>query len=308
VYCSGEVTSYRDDRESLRQRVSELEEELARIRDANEHDELRKELTSLSERVAAATTKLDEERDGLSDLAARIDGLRRKTTNEPPVAPPRRFVAVGLIAVACAIALLVVYFAGRTQTEPAIAPAIPGAPHAVDAMALLAEARRLAGSNKELVSIQAMYVKSDGTLDLEGPGYAGSVVYTFVDRSPPDPPPDPSLPLGAPRPSKPPPTQTRVILNRSGFQVDHAFFGPGQSIPEPHCSIRDVWGAAIAAGAPSEAVAIITYRHDTSLAMTAEGKLDQRKGPVWQFRIEGTTHDHDIDPANCRIIPQRRAD
>ena len=280
------------------------------MRDADKQDELRKELAALAERVAAATSKLDEERDGLSDLAARIDGLRGKTAPAaPPAEPPaRRFVVIGLIAAACAIALLVVYFAGRTQTEPEIAPAIPGAPHAVDAMALLAEARRLAGERKELVSIQASYVKSDGLLDLEGPGYAGSVIYTFVDPTPPDPPADPSLPLGAPKPSSPPPTQTRVILNHSGFQVDHAFFGPGQSIPEPHCSIRDVWRAAIAAGAPSEAVAIITYRHDTSLAMTPDGKLDRRDGPIWQFRIQGTNHDHDIDPATCRVIPRRHAD
>jgi hypothetical protein len=65
------------------------------------------------------------------------------------------------------------------------------------------------------------------------------------------------------------------------------------SVPNPHCTIADVWKAAIGAGAPASAVATITYQRPLLT-----------RGP-WHFAIVGTKHEYDITHTDCTIAATR---
>jgi hypothetical protein len=85
----------------------------------------------------------------------------------------------------------------------------PGDPRAFDAVAVLAEVTAFAGPGARLVSIEAEYVRSDGTVDTRASYVDRSatfVTYRFIApyAGPPPPPRDKSVPLGA----GPPPATT----------------------------------------------------------------------------------------------------
>jgi hypothetical protein len=315
------MASYRDDRESLRQRLSELEEELARVRDASSQEDVRKEIATLSARIAEATAKLDSEREGLAEVGARIDALRLKlgppadVPEEParvpapePVPQPNRamWAGIGALVLFCTVGVLWLSGRSRDTAELPESPPVPGAPHEVDPIASLSDARKVSGEHRDLQSIEIRYVKSDGRVDLEGPGYSGTIKYVFMSQEAPEPAPDPSRPLGAPQPTKPMSTQVTVRIERKGIWADPVSFpGMGERVSDPRCSIVDVWKAAIGAGVPKDAVAILLYQESTTIGVTPEGRMVRRSGPTWHFRVEGTSHDLDIDDPSCTVIKTR---
>jgi hypothetical protein len=135
-------------------------------------------------------------------------------------------------------------------------------------------------------------VNEDGVMDLTASGYVARVSFHFRAAPPPEPPLDPSLPLGAPRPTSPVGSASCFELDRRGLHPDCAGFFPSRgAVPKPRCSTRAVWDAARGAGAPVGAVAHLSYQNDV---------FGQRAR--WTFQIEGTSREYVISDPECRIL------
>ncbi len=162
----------------------------------------------------------------------------------------------------------------------------PGDPRAFDPVASYAQVARHAGPGAQLLSFEAWQVGTDGRLDLLAEHRPGPQVrYTFVRETaaPADAPP---LGAGAPadgrwwqqvdvriaRPGELHWVQRIGGRGRARYQyVDRGMrreeaaassSAPGRLAPPPRCALRDLWAAAIARGAPAQAVATIGYDHD----------------------------------------------
>jgi hypothetical protein len=175
----------------------------------------------------------------------------------------------------------------------------PGDPHAIDPGALIGEARGVCGlgQNGVLTEIQAVFVGSNGKVDLDNPYYKGWVKYTFesVTDAPPAPARPEGVPLGAPgtpAPRSPTYRSRDVVVSIDGFhnvewrvrplgrdeQVEHP-------VP-PHCSFAQIWEAARSGDAPADAVATVKYSV-------------RRDRPSWWFVIENTPFGFSINPETC---------
>jgi hypothetical protein len=187
----------------------------------------------------------------------------------------------------------------------------PGDPRARDALAILPEVKAFAGEDACLVSAEAQYVRSDGTIDMKAsyvPAYADVIAYEFVVPFEP-PSPDRSLPIGV----RPPvstetvasvevritnpqlvdaggtwggttthdPRRHRGMLRREGVREPK----PHRVVPPPRCTLAGLWAEAIRHGAPADAVATIRY--------------DWRG---YRLQILHTEHDLRFDDA-CRVMP-----
>lgn len=186
----------------------------------------------------------------------------------------RGLVIVGLTFVLC---LLISVWAKR-RSLPVLslppAPASPvgvvGFPNAVDAVKSLAQARRISQRNL-LRSIIADGVKSDGTIDLGSP--SGRIRYGFQSNA-----------GEGPEPPRQPDTLARhpycgrqnINVTKEGMvaEPDDAAATcaphPLDPLPEPHCSLADVWAHALGRGVPKERVAHIEYYRASA-------------GPAWRF-------------------------
>jgi FMN phosphatase YigB (HAD superfamily) len=197
--------------------------------------------------------------------------------------------------------LLVLVAVCATQGRPPppdpaleLARQLPGFPHQIDPVALLPAVRKAAGATRplRLVSIKARYAGAQGLVDLDGPGYQGAVEYLFRQEAPPEPPPaGPRPPRGARRTAEPIlTTDWSLSLNRDGLTVRRNIFAAGFSalVPDPSCSVRQVWVAARAAGAPARAVARLEY----------QSLLGGQAG--WSFEIDGTGFEMKISDPGCR--------
>jgi hypothetical protein len=309
-----------------------LEHELAELREGPDREEAKRRLAELSAKVAEATQRIEGERAELREVSEAIQKLRTELSSDdaesdkdknkgsdptPSKAPEAKTAdpggpgSVGVYAIGAvffaAIVLLVLRSSPSRSPDPAAALAqIPGAPHAVDPVALIPMARQKALVPKSLVSIEARYVGSNGLVDLDAKGYMGSISYTFGE-TPPEPPPDPSIPVGAPQPSRPMPTQARVRLDRAGLQEEPVLIGfSSAAVPDPKCSLADVWKAAREAGAPEGAVAVVTYKRDPILPIRLLGRRDaasfaKDSGAAWLFVIEGTAISLRIEDPTCKV-------
>ena len=147
----------------------------------------------------------------IAGLGAKVTILPAKASAEAPksglgAGAVLAFVFLGLVVVVA----LVASTTSRSDTDvDAALKAIPGAPHAVDPLALLPMAQNSA-PGRFLVSIEARYVDENGRVDLRALSYMGSITYTFGER-PPEPTPDPSRPLGAPQPSRGMPSESKIV-------------------------------------------------------------------------------------------------
>lgn len=154
-----------------------------------------------------------------------------------------------------------------------------------DPITSLPDVRAYAGEGAQLTSIDANYVRSDGTLDLTASSYLPRATYEFVrelDAPPPDAP-----PIGAGgsvngRWYEPveiavyQPGQWRSVTRIGGGvsnsytymnqgmqrEVDDATSSPEPILPDPTCSFADLWQVALKQDAPADAVAIIDYEAD----------------------------------------------
>jgi hypothetical protein len=324
------MSSYRDERDALRARLDGLERELAELREGPDREEAKRQLAELSAKVAEATRKLEGERAALGEVADAIQKLRasldpdktldpaenKDAKTELPKAPSSGladgkpiFLGISVAVLAVALFALFALKAPSRPPDPHAAVAqVPGAPHAVDPIALLPVARNKALVRASLVSIEARFVGSNGLVDLDAKGYRGSITYTFGE-TPPEPPRDPSLPIGAPQPSRAMPRQARVILDLGGMRAEPVVIGySGRAVPDPNCSLQDVWKAARDAGAPDGAVAIVTYELDQVSSLRLLGRPDAASfandsGAAWRFRIEGTKIALRIEDPTCRVTP-----
>jgi hypothetical protein len=203
-----------------------------------------------------------------------------------PVLGRRRDVLVGLAIILVAFAASIVLSSwARSVSEP-MAPeppgppttrGIPGWPKRVDAVKALPLARA-ATPRTELRAIRVDGVSSDGTINARR---AGSLVrYSF--QSPPG---------EGPQPPREPETLPRfrycgrqkVLIVDKGLEAqpdktDQPCASPPlEALPDPACSLRDVWARALKKGAPKKKRARIDYYRSEA-------------GPAWRFRIPGTRH------------------
>jgi len=178
----------------------------------------------------------------------------------------RGLVVVGLTFVLC---LLVSAWVRRRSLPQLSAPPAPassvgvvGFPSAVDVVKNLGLAR--------LRGIVVENVKSDGTIDVTGRGH---VRYSFQ-----------SAEGDGPQPAREPGTLARrptcgrqtVEIRKEGIRAEtdaaEAACAPHPSdpLPEPHCSLAEIWAHAVARGVPSEHPAHIEYYRANA-------------GPAWRF-------------------------
>jgi hypothetical protein len=105
------------------------------------------------------------------------------------------------------------------------------------------------------------------------------------------------------------PSQASVTLDLGGMRPDFPRIGfSGDAVPDPRCSLADVWKAAREAGAPEGAVAIVTYKRDPVSPLRLLGRRDASSfandsGAAWLFRIEGTKVALRIEDPSCKVTP-----
>jgi len=182
-------------------------------------------------------------------------------------------VIVGLTFVLC---LLISVWAKRRSlpvlSQPPAPPSsvgVVGFPNAVDAVKSLAQARKISQRNL-LRSITADNVKSDGTVDVTA---SGRVRYGFQSNA-----------GEGPEPPRQPDTLARhpfcgrqnINVGKEGMFADSDDAGatcaphPVDPLPEPHCSLAEIWAHALGRGVPKERVAHIEYYRSSA-------------GPAWRF-------------------------
>ena len=169
--------------------------------------------------------------------------------------------------------------ASRPETSeppgPPVTEGVVGFPDRVDVVKTFAAARAM--TKRTLFrGFSAEGVRSDGTIDVsEGPGRAR---YAF--QSPPG--------LGPQPPLEPGTLPRRQYCGRQDVRLRHEGLvleedraeAPCSSrhpepLPDPHCTLAEVWRHAIAKGIPSDRLARIEYYR-------------ARQGPAWRFEAADT--------------------
>jgi hypothetical protein len=159
---------------------------------------------------------------------------------------------------------------------------VPGPVEAFDPMAALPRVLAFAGAGAQLVSIKAVHVRSNGTIDL-GAGYHRDVPVKYSFVRPSGATEDPSMPVGArSTPSlfeevlvtvaKPKDVYVRCSDGKGNCMWRHRGMearrsgsdtvGPAGSVPLPACGIERLWQEARGNGAPADAVATVAYGKD----------------------------------------------
>ncbi len=191
----------------------------------------------------------------------------------------RGLVIVGLTFVLCL--LLSLWVKRRAQPEVSAPPApattvgLVDFPKAIDAVKTLPQARALTPRTL-LRSISADWVDSTGKVDVTS---NGRVKYSFQSAA-----------GQGPQPKREPGTLARrpycgrqtVSIGRPGIAADPDNADaacsphPADPLPEPRCTMADVWSYALAHGVTKDKVAHIEYYRASA-------------GPAWRFDSGGTT-------------------
>jgi hypothetical protein len=154
---------------------------------------------------------------------------------------------------------------------------VPGDPSRFDPIGSFADIKAYAGDGAELTSIDAYYVRVDGTMELTAENYNPRVSYEFVREvpAPADAPPlgagggansrwYEAITIDADRPGK----WWHVTSGSSEYSymnkgMERDTSSPTNSnptiIPDPACTFTQLWETALEHDAPREAVAIIRY-------------------------------------------------
>jgi hypothetical protein len=161
--------------------------------------------------------------------------------------------------------------------RPPTTEGVVGFPSAVDPLATLPAARLLT-KRPMLRGLVAEGVAVNGTVDL---GQTGSRIrYTF--QSPPG---------HGPQPPREPGTLSRqhycgkqaVQVKKGGLVADadraeaSCPASHTEPLPDPQCTLKELWQAATKRGMPSDKVAKVEYYRS-------------RSGPAWRFELPGTKH------------------
>jgi hypothetical protein len=163
----------------------------------------------------------------------------------------------------------------------------PGDSKKYDAFASFQQVKTYASSNAQLQSIEANFVRSDGTMDLTATYRPPPTVeYKFVEELKTAPTNAP--PLGAGRNIDNKwyqsitvnvgyPGQWRHVIKRGGnFSSEYSYQNQGMQketgsptsyisyppIDPPKCTLKQLWDSAIQKDAPKDAVAVIKYDHN----------------------------------------------
>lgn len=158
---------------------------------------------------------------------------------------------------------------GSSAADPNTCPLV-GDPARFEPLAGLAQAQAFAGPGASLLQIEAYHVRSDGTQDLA----ASFHPYTVYRFKLPAPPPS-NVPMGAPgapsdrieiRAEDPGSVavvqsgaSTYQIVNRGLRRQEDTSHDDLAPAAPPACTSAALWQAAMAAGAPAQAVASIDY-------------------------------------------------
>jgi hypothetical protein len=269
---------FRDDRTTLLARITRLEAELSAVRDADEREKLSRDLAALARRVADASVA------------------------PAPFQPWR----AGALGVALVVVAAAVGFTVSRKHDVAFVPGaavgadVPGFPHDVEPAGVLPIARANSGlgPSARLTQIAVSYVRSTGLVDLRAATYQGSVVYSFAEPPPPAAAPAASAPLGAPPPLRPLGHSASVEVDALGVHgAPLALSWTEEGVADPRCSVADVWRAAIAAGAPADAVAVVHYGKGFDVRTGAIHEIAQ-----WTLEITGTSYRYEIDDATCAVM------
>jgi hypothetical protein len=211
---------------------------------------------------------------GPEPVAADVQAARRRD----------KLLGLCLIMAAFVVALGISWWAKVAsrpeRSEPPGPPTtegIVGYPEAVRPVATLAAVRKLT-KRRLLRGMVAEGVQSSGTVDVsEGPG---RVRYTF--QSPPGEGPQPPREPGT-LPRRPYCGKQTVHLRKEGLVADPDIAAypcspvHADPLPEPRCSLRDVWVRALGHGAQPGRLARIEYYR-------------AQAGPAWRFEIPGTPY------------------
>jgi hypothetical protein len=186
----------------------------------------------------------------------------------------RGLVIVGL---AFALCLIISVWAKRRSLPVLSAPPAPpssvgviGFPSAVEVVKTLARARQLT-PRPLLRGIVAESVKSDGTVDVTLGSARARYSFQSVAGDGPEPPREPGTLARRPYCGR-----QNVDLRKEGLAADADAADaacsphPTDPLPEPRCSLVDVWAHAIARGVPKEKLARIEYYRANA-------------GPAWRF-------------------------
>lgn len=199
----------------------------------------------------------------------------------PEIAARRRDKLHGLAVVVLAflVSLGISLFAKRISEpeqgrppEPPTADGVIGYPAAVDAAATLVAARSLT-RRSQLRGFVAEGVRSDGTLDVRGE--KGSVRYTF-QSGPGQGPQPPRIPGVVPRRNMC--GRQNVWVRAKGIVAEEDQIGlpcphdPIEPLPEPRCTLKQIFEHAIEKGAAADRLARIEYYRSTA-------------GPAWRFQL-----------------------
>lgn len=207
-------------------------------------------------------------------LPPRLDSRRRD-----------RVQGLFIVAMAFVVSIFISLWAKRKSEperalppEPASPERIQGWPNAVDPVQNLPRAREL---TRRLLfrGFVAEGVRSDGTVDLSQPGTGNNVRYSFQspDGHGPQPPREPGL---VPR---------RDLCGRQSVRIRElgVYAEPdqpevvcslthGDPLPDPGCSLGEVWQAAIERGVPKDALARIQFYRAAA-------------GPAFRFQLLNNT-------------------
>ncbi len=164
----------------------------------------------------------------------------------------------------------------------------------VDVSAFLPVARSRAPQGSSFSKLRVHLVGASGVVDLGAPSYKASVMVRF--RLPPVPAVQkPGAPPGVMVPAKYFPDTVIRLEGSVQTTSQDPFGGMGMGAKaEPHCTVKEVWRGAIAAGAPADAVADVTFPSD--LRPTA-----------WNFYVDGAKFNVLVDDATC-AVPKQRGD
>jgi len=186
----------------------------------------------------------------------------------------RGLVIVGLTFVLC---LFISVWAKRRSlpvlSEPPAPPSsvgVVGFPNAVDVVKTLSRARQLT-PRRMLRGIVAESVKSDGTIDTSQGSARARYSFQSAAGEGPEPPREPGTLARRSYCGR-----QNVDLRKDGLvaEVDAAdavcATQPNDPLPEPPCSLADVWAHALSRGVPKEKLAHIEYYRASS-------------GPAWRF-------------------------
>lgn len=193
---------------------------------------------------------------------------------------------LGLVIVAVAFALclaLSIWAKERSRPETSEPPGPPtleglkGFPRAVDPIETLAAARKLT-RRPNLRGIVIDGAQNEGTVDLsEGPGRVRYVFQSSAGHGP-----QPPLEPGT-RPKRVTCGKQNVLVRKEGLvaEPDVADYpcppGGVEPLPDPQCTVRDIWRLARKRRVPKDRLAHIEY-------------FRSKAGPAWRFEISNTAH------------------